>query len=123
MGDSKLLLRLFRTLSGFFIGTILVIIAVNISKKNIDKWKNAIKISILSLLWTISFITANILSSGKLISILNILTLGVLISSVITLVRGRKVIEIEPDSYQFGFIWVGLILLIPFILIGTFLGF
>ncbi len=115
--------RIFRAISGFALWSIIVIIAVNFLQKDTDKLKMNMKTAILGIVWSVSFILMNFFERGNLVSLLNVIAAIALVMNIIVLIKRKDIVATEENPIKFGYIWVGFVLLIPFLIIGVLLGY
>ncbi len=123
LNNGSMVVNILSAISGFAIWSMIVIISVNFMQKDVDKRRVAVKISILGTLWSLSFIIRTVIVQGRLISILNCIALLAFIFNMYTLIKRKDTIREDVDPIKFGAIWLGMVMLIPFMLIGIVLGY
>lgn len=125
--STNYLLSFLRVINGALLSFMLICIYSNMFSKNIYNNKLSKKLSIVNLLWGITFLLANIIEYGTIVKILNVLAIAVVVSACYELFfkkdNGVNEKNIDMNIIKFGYIWVGFVLLIPILLIFVFKGY
>jgi len=116
-------IKILRAINGFAIWSMIVIIAINFLHKAIDRTRMNMKISLLGIIWSLSFIALNVVEKRSLISIFSIMGVLALLLNIIGFKKGKDKLSVEEDPLRFGYILVGFMLLLPFFLMGVLLGY
>lgn len=118
----SVILKILSALNGFAIWSIILILSVNFLRKNVDKVAFTLKISLLGILWSTSYIAMSVLRNGQFISVLNCIALIAFGFNLHALLKRKDAIRDEEHPIRSGYIWLAAVLTIPFVLIAVILG-
>lgn len=124
MSNKDIITKGFRFINSALLSYLLVYIFSNITTIRINKDIVSKKAAIISLLWAVTFIIANVLEYKTILKVLNLLALFVIGTTVYELFNKKYNKEnTEINVFEFGYVWIGFVLLIPIILILVIIGF
>lgn len=121
LSEYNLIITVLESLSTFFIGMFWFVMFVN--RKRLKTYEANSRLSILLILYGITAIAGEVLTSGKLVTIINGIILAMVVMATVLLIKGNEKYREEVDQIKFGYVWLAGVLMIPFIVIGVLLGY